>query len=295
MPQEPRIKKIMVIGSGPIVIGQAAEFDYAGTQACRALKEGCEIILVNSNPATIMTDLNMADHVYIEPLQFETLKEIIAQERPDGLLATLGGQVGLNAAKELAEKGVLAQYRVKLLGTPLSAIIKAEDRQHFKKTMQELGEPIPASSIVSSVQDALAFAAQNGYPVVVRPAYTLGGTGGGFAADAAELRHIAQQGLTASPIQQILVEQSVAGWKEIEFEVLRDKNDNCIIVCSMENVDPVGVHTGDSIVVAPAQTLSAEEYTMLRTGARKSFVPSGLRAAAMYSLLKAGQFRVCGN
>jgi carbamoyl-phosphate synthase large subunit len=270
LPQEPRIKKIMVIGSGPIVIGQAAEFDYAGTQACRALKEeGCEIILVNSNPATIMTDLNMADHVYIEPLQVETLKEIIAQERPDGLLATLGGQVGLNAAKELAEKGVLAQYRVKLLGTPLSAIIKAEDRQHFKKTMQELGEPIPASSIVSSVQDALAFAAQNGYPVVVRPAYTLGGTGGGFAADAAELRHIAQQGLTASPIQQILVEQSVAGWKEIEFEVLRDKNDNCIIVCSMENVDPVGVHTGDSIVVAPAQTLSAEEYTMLRTAALK--------------------------
>ncbi|HZK24867.1 MAG TPA: carbamoyl-phosphate synthase large subunit [Oscillospiraceae bacterium] len=277
MPKQLKIKKVMVIGSGPIIIGQAAEFDYAGTQACRALQEeGLEVVLVNSNPATIMTDTNIADRVYIEPLQLEPLTEIIAQERPDGLLPTLGGQVGLNAAKELAEKGILAQYNVQLLGTPLSAIIKAEDREHFKTTMQELQEPIPVSSIVSTVQDAADFAAQNGYPVVIRPAYTLGGTGGGFAANDRELRLIAQQGLKASPIQQILVEQSVAGWKEIEFEVMRDKNDTCITICSMENVDPVGVHTGDSIVVAPAQTLSSEDYTMLRSSALKTIRALGI-------------------
>ncbi|MCR3922926.1 MAG: carbamoyl-phosphate synthase large subunit, partial [Firmicutes bacterium] len=270
MPKYKNIKKVMVIGSGPIIIGQAAEFDYAGTQACRALKEeGIEVVLVNSNPATIMTDANIADRVYIEPLQIGTLTEIIAKERPDGLLPTLGGQIGLNAAKDLAEKGILEQYDVTLLGTPLDAIIRAEDREHFKNTMQELQEPISPSAIVSSVEDAMSFAEEIGYPLVIRPAYTMGGTGGGFAADEHELRLTAQRGLKASPIGQILVERSVAGWKEIEFEVMRDGNDNCITICSMENIDPVGVHTGDSIVVAPAQTLTDKEYNMLRTTSLK--------------------------
>lgn len=270
MPKYQDIKKVMVIGSGPIIIGQAAEFDYAGTQACRALKEeGIEVVLVNSNPATIMTDTNIADRVYIEPLQISTLTEIIAKERPDGLLPTLGGQVGLNAGKDLAEQGVLEKYGVRLLGTPLDAIIRAEDRDHFKQTMKQLGEPIPASAIVSTVDDALAFANETGYPVVVRPAYTMGGTGGGFANDEEELRITAQRGLIASPISQILVESSVAGWKEIEFEVMRDGNDNCITICSMENVDPVGVHTGDSIVVAPAQTLTDQEFQLLRSASLK--------------------------
>jgi carbamoyl-phosphate synthase large subunit len=270
MPKYKDIKKVMVIGSGPIIIGQAAEFDYAGTQACRALREeGLEVVLVNSNPATIMTDTNIADHVYIEPLQISTLTEIIAKERPDGLLPTLGGQIGLNAAKELAEQGVLERYGVRLLGTPLDAIIRAEDREHFKNTMNMLNEPIPASTIVSTVAAAVSFAAEIGYPVVVRPAYTMGGTGGGFADNAEELRIIAQRGIKASPISQILVEKSVAGWKEIEFEVMRDSNDNCITICSMENIDPVGVHTGDSIVVAPAQTLTDKEYQMLRNASLK--------------------------
>ncbi|MCW3491042.1 carbamoyl-phosphate synthase large subunit [Dethiobacter alkaliphilus] len=270
MPRYKDIKKVMVIGSGPIIIGQAAEFDYAGTQACRALKdEGLEVILVNSNPATIMTDTNIADRVYIEPLQIDTLTEIIAKERPDGLLPTLGGQVGLNAGKDLAEQGILERYGVRMLGTPLDAIIRAEDRDHFKQTMEMLNEPIPASTIVSSIDDAVSFAAEAGYPVVVRPAYTMGGTGGGFAADEEELRSTAQRGLKASPINQILVEQSVAGWKEVEFEVMRDSNDNCITICSMENIDPVGVHTGDSIVVAPAQTLTDKEFQMLRNASLK--------------------------
>ncbi len=270
MPKYKDIKKVMVIGSGPIIIGQAAEFDYAGTQACRALKEeGIEVVLVNSNPATIMTDTNIADRVYIEPLQISTLTEIIAKERPDGLLPTLGGQVGLNAGKDLAELGVLEKYGVRLLGTPLAAIIRAEDRDHFKQTMKFLGEPIPASAIVSTVDDALAFAHGTGYPVVVRPAYTMGGTGGGFAKNEEELRITAQRGLKASPISQILVEESVAGWKEIEFEVMRDGNDNCITICSMENIDPVGVHTGDSIVVAPAQTLTDQEFQLLRNASLK--------------------------
>lgn len=270
MPKYTDIKKVMVIGSGPIIIGQAAEFDYAGTQACRALKdEGLEVVLVNSNPATIMTDTNIADRVYIEPLQISTLTEIIAKERPDGLLPTLGGQIGLNSGKELAETGVLERYGVRLLGTPLDAIVRAEDRDHFKQTMQMLNEPIPASIIVSTVDDAVAFANDTGYPVVVRPAYTMGGTGGGFAHSEEELRITAQRGLKASPICQILVEQSVAGWKEIEFEVMRDSNDNCITICSMENIDPVGVHTGDSIVVAPAQTLTDKEFQMLRNASLK--------------------------
>jgi carbamoyl-phosphate synthase large subunit len=270
MPKYKDIKKVMVIGSGPIIIGQAAEFDYAGTQACRALKEeGIEVVLVNSNPATIMTDTNIADRVYIEPLQLSTLTEIIIKERPDGLLPTLGGQIGLNAGKDLAEQGVLERYNVRLLGTPLDAIRKAEDRQHFKDMMNELNEPIPSSTIVSTVEDAVVFANEVGYPLVVRPAYTMGGTGGGFAHSEEELRITAQRGIKASPISQILVEQSVAGWKEIEFEVMRDSNDNCITICSMENIDPVGVHTGDSIVVAPAQTLTDHEYQMLRTASLK--------------------------
>ena len=278
MPKYKDIKKVMVIGSGPIIIGQAAEFDYAGTQACRALKEeGIEVVLVNSNPATIMTDTNIADRVYIEPLQISTLTEIIAKERPDGLLPTLGGQVGLNAGKDLAEQGVLEKYGVRLLGTPLDAIIRAEDRDHFKQTMKQLGEPIPASAIVSTVDDALAFAQETGYPVVVRPAYTMGGTGGGFANNEEELRITAQRGLKASPISQILVETSVAGWKEIEFEVMRDGNDNCITICSMENVDPVGVHTGDSIVVAPAQTLTDQEFQMLRNASLKIIRALGIQ------------------
>lgn len=270
MPKYKDINKVMVIGSGPIIIGQAAEFDYAGTQACRALKEeGLEVVLVNSNPATIMTDTNIADRVYIEPLNLAALTGIIAQERPDGLLPTLGGQVGLNAAKDLAEQGVLDRFGVRLLGTPLEAIIRAEDREHFKNMMRSLNEPIPPSTIVSAVEDAAAFAGEIGYPLVVRPAYTLGGTGGGFAFNEQELRLTAQRGLKASPIAQILVERSVAGWKEIEFEVMRDSNDNCITICSMENIDPVGVHTGDSVVVAPAQTLADREYQMLRTASLK--------------------------
>jgi len=278
MPKYKDIKKVMVIGSGPIIIGQAAEFDYAGTQACRALKEeGIEVVLVNSNPATIMTDTNIADRVYIEPLQISTLTEIIAKERPDGLLPTLGGQVGLNAGKDLAEQGVLEKYGVRLLGTPLDAIIRAEDRDHFKQTMKQLGEPIPASAIVSTVDDALTFAQETGYPVVVRPAYTMGGTGGGFANNEEELRITAQRGLKASPISQILVETSVAGWKEIEFEVMRDGNDNCITICSMENVDPVGVHTGDSIVVAPAQTLTDQEFQLLRNASLKIIRALGIQ------------------
>ncbi|NLZ92839.1 MAG: carbamoyl-phosphate synthase large subunit, partial [Firmicutes bacterium] len=270
MPKNKDLKKVLVIGSGPIIIGQAAEFDYAGTQACRALREeGYSVVLVNSNPATIMTDVNIADRIYIEPLQTETLEKIIIREKPDGLLPTLGGQVALNLAKELAEKGVLAQYKVKLLGTPLTSIIRAEDREHFKQTMQELQEPVPASTIVSSLEAALNFADQIGYPVVVHPAYTLVGTGGGFANNEYELRQIALRGLKASPIHQLLIEKSVAGWKEIEFEVMRDSKDNCITICSMENIDPVGVHTGDSIVVAPAQTLTQQEYNMLRTASLK--------------------------
>jgi carbamoyl-phosphate synthase large subunit len=265
MPKKSHIKKVMVIGSGPIVIGQAAEFDYAGTQACRSLKEeGLEVVLVNSNPATIMTDLNIADKVYLEPLNVEFLERVIQQEKPDGLLPTLGGQVGLNLAVALAEAGVLEREGVELLGTPLAAIKKAEDRELFKDTMQAIGEPVPPGEIVTTVEQALEFARQNGYPVIVRPAYTLGGTGGGIAHTEVQLIDIANKGLKASAIGQVLLEQSVAGWKEIEYEVMRDGANNCIIVCNMENIDPVGVHTGDSVVIAPSQTLSDKEYQMLR-------------------------------
>ncbi|UMZ73873.1 carbamoyl-phosphate synthase large subunit [Natranaerofaba carboxydovora] len=265
MPKIDGIKKVLVIGSGPIIIGQAAEFDYAGTQACRTLKEeGIEVVLVNSNPATIMTDKEMAHKVYLEPLNKEYIEEIIMTERPDGLLSTLGGQVGLNMAEELSKSGVLERYNVKLLGTPLEAISKAEDRNLFRDTMIKLNEPIPESTIVSTKEEALDFARKIGFPVIVRPAYTLGGTGGGIAYNEEELEQTASRGLYYSMIKQLLIEKSVYGWKEIEYEVIRDSSDNCMIVCDMENFDPVGVHTGDSIVAAPSQTLTDEEQKMLR-------------------------------
>jgi len=262
--------KVLLIGSGPILIGQAAEFDYAGTQACRALREeGIETVLVNSNPATIMTDPGVADVTYLEPLTVPVLERIIARERPDGILPTLGGQTGLNLAVALADAGVLDKYQVRLLGTPLTAIKQAEDREAFKQLLIEIGEPVPESITATSVADALAFAERVGYPLVIRPAFTLGGTGGGFANNRAELESRTQGGISASPIGQVLVERSLLGWKELEYEVMRDANDTCITICNMENIDPMGVHTGDSIVVAPSQTLTDKEYQMLRTSALK--------------------------
>jgi carbamoyl-phosphate synthase large subunit len=259
-------RNVMVIGSGPIVIGQAAEFDYAGVQACRALREeGHRVVLVNSNPATIMTDPEIADAVYLEPLTVASLGEIIARERPDALLPTLGGQTGLNLAVELEEAGVLAEHDVELLGTPIETIRLAEDRERFKLKMQEIGEPVAESAVVTAIEQGVEFAARAGYPLVVRPAYTLAGTGGGVVYDEAQLRETLDAGLRASLIGQALLETSLLGWKEIEYEVLRDGDDNCIVVCNMENIDPVGVHTGDSIVVAPSQTLSDLEYQMLRS------------------------------
>ncbi len=270
MPLDTNIHRVMVIGSGPIVIGQAAEFDYAGTQACRALKEeGLEVILVNSNPATIMTDKAMADHIYIEPLTVTTLERIIEKEQPDSLLSTLGGQTGLTLSMQLAKSGFLKTHGARLLGANPETIDKAEDRQRFKDTMQAIGEPVIPSGVVTDVAAALAFAAETGYPVIVRPAFTLGGSGGGIAQDDRELKEIAANGLRLSPITQILVEKCISGWKEIEFEGMRDQNGNVITVCSMENFDPVGVHTGDSIVIAPAMTLSDREYQMLRSATRK--------------------------
>lgn len=258
----------MVIGSGPIVIGQAAEFDYAGTQACRSLKEeGIEVVLVNSNPATIMTDRDIADKVYIEPLTAKVLEQIIEKEKPDSILPTLGGQAGLNLGMELEESGFLASHNVKLLGTTAATIRKAEDRQEFKDTMEKIGEPCAASLVVENVADGVAFTNTIGYPVVLRPAYTLGGSGGGIAHNQLELEEILENGLRLSRVGQVLVERCIAGWKEIEYEVMRDSAGNCITVCNMENIDPVGVHTGDSIVVAPSQTLSDKEYQMLRTSA----------------------------
>ncbi len=265
MPKRLDIKKIMVIGSGPIIIGQAAEFDYAGTQACQALREeGYEVILINSNPATIMTDTSVADKVYIEPLTVEFASRIIHKERPDAILGTLGGQTGLNLVVELSKAGVLEENNVEILGTALDAIEKAEDRELFKNLMLELEQPIPESLIVHTVEESLSFAHEIGYPVVVRPAFTLGGTGGGFARNDEELADIAKNGLKLSPVTQCLIEKSIAGFKEVEYEVMRDNNDNAIVVCNMENVDPVGIHTGDSIVVAPVQTLSDRENQMLR-------------------------------
>lgn len=268
MARDNTIKKVLVIGSGPIVIGQAAEFDYAGTQACRSLKEeGIEVVLVNSNPATIMTDKEIADEVYIEPLTVKALEQIIEKERPDSVLPTLGGQAGLNLGMELEESGFLAAHGVRLIGTTAQTIKKAEDRQEFKDTMEKIGEPVAASKVVHDVEEGVRFTNTIGYPVVLRPAYTLGGSGGGIANDENELREILQNGLRLSRVHEVLVERCIAGWKEIEYEVMRDAAGNCITVCNMENIDPVGVHTGDSIVVAPSQTLSDKEYQMLRSSA----------------------------
>ena len=268
MPKDPNVKKVMVIGSGPIVIGQAAEFDYAGTQACRSLKEeGVEVILVNSNPATIMTDRDIADKVYIEPLTVKVLEQLIEKEKPDSILPTLGGQAGLNLGMELDESGFLASHDVKLLGTTSQTIRKAEDRQEFKDTMEKIGEPCAPSLVVRNIEDGVAFAKKIGYPVVLRPAYTLGGSGGGIAHSQMELEEILANGLRLSRGGEVLVERCIAGWKEIQYEVMRDSAGNCITVCNMENIDPVGVHTGDSIVVAPSQTLGDKEYQMLRSAA----------------------------
>lgn len=285
MPLRKDIKKVMVIGSGPIIIGQAAEFDYAGTQACRSLKEeGLEVVLVNSNPATIMTDANMADRVYIEPLTPGFVTRIIRQEKPDGLLPTLGGQVGLNLALQLAEFGVLEEEGVQLLGTPLEAIKRAEDRELFKEMMKTIGEPIPESAIVSTLEEAGAFAREIGFPLIVRPAYTLGGTGGGIAYNMSELRAITSRGLKHSIINQALIERCVVGWKEIEYEVMRDGADNCITICNMENIDPMGIHTGDSIVVAPSQTLSDKEYQQLRMASLKIIRALGIEGGCNVQL-----------
>ena len=270
MPRDMSIKKVLVIGSGPIVIGQAAEFDYAGTQACRSLKEeGLEVVLLNSNPATIMTDKDIADKVYIEPLTPEVVEQLILKEQPDSVLPTLGGQAGLNLAMELEESGFLREHHVRLIGTTSETIKKAEDRLEFKAAMERIHEPVAASLVVESVEDGLAFANEIGYPVVLRPAYTLGGSGGGIAHNSGQLMEILENGLRLSRVGQVLVERCIAGWKEIEYEVMRDGRGNCITVCNMENIDPVGVHTGDSIVVAPSQTLGDKEYQMLRTSALK--------------------------
>src|SRR5579875_1418355 len=268
MPRSADIKKVLLIGSGPIVIGQAAEFDYAGTQACKALREeGVTSVLVNSNPATIMTDEGMADITYIEPLTVDVIARIIERERPDGVLGTLGGQTGLNLSVKLHESGVLEKYGARLLGTPVQAIQKAEDREAFKQLLISIGEPVPPSRTVNTLAEALEFEAQIGLPLVIRPAFTLGGTGGGVAWTHEELIEVAQRGLAASQIHQVLVEQYLRGWKELEYEVIRDAGDTCITVCNMENLDPLGIHTGDSIVVAPSQTLTDREYQMLRGAA----------------------------
>ncbi|MBO5098766.1 MAG: carbamoyl-phosphate synthase large subunit, partial [Clostridia bacterium] len=268
MPLNKDIKKVMVIGSGPIVIGQAAEFDYAGAQACRVLRdEGLDIVLVNSNPATIMTDKKMADAIYLEPLTAETVKRIIEKEKPDSILPSLGGQTGLTIAMQLSKEGYLDKMGVKLLGTNEEAIIKAEDRELFKETMDSINQPCIPSDIATDVERCLEIADEIGYPVIVRPAFTLGGAGGGVAYNKDELRSIAGNGLLLSPITQVLIEKYIFGWKEIEFEVIRDSKGTAITVCSMENVDPVGVHTGDSIVVAPAVSLSTKEYNMLKSAA----------------------------
>ncbi|MGJ3193750.1 carbamoyl phosphate synthase large subunit [Peribacillus frigoritolerans] len=277
MPKDDTIQTILVIGSGPIVIGQAAEFDYAGTQACLALKEeGYKVILVNNNPATIMTDDMNADAVYFEPLTVDVLEKIISKEKPDGLLATLGGQTGLNLAYQLDDAGILEKYKVKLLGTPIDSIKKGEDRELFRELMFEIGEPVPDSTIVHTLEEALAFADKIGFPIIVRPAYTLGGTGGGIADSLETFKELVRGGLQESPITQCLIERSIAGFKEVEYEVMRDGNNTCITICNMENIDPVGIHTGDSIVVAPSQTLSDDEFQMLRSASIKIISALGI-------------------
>ena len=270
MPKRTDIHKVLVIGSGPIVIGQAAEFDYAGTQACLALREeGYEVVLINSNPATIMTDTDIADKVYMEPLNLEYVARIIRHERPDAIVPGLGGQTGLNLAVQLAKKGVLQECQVEILGTSFESIERAEDRELFKELCESLGEPVLPSEIANTLEEGLKAAAEIGYPVVLRPAYTLGGTGGGFADDEEECREMLKNALALSPVHQVLVEKSIKGYKEVEYEVMRDANDTAITICNMENIDPVGVHTGDSIVVAPSQTLTNKEYHMLRDSALK--------------------------
>nr|MCR5468496.1 carbamoyl-phosphate synthase large subunit [Lachnospiraceae bacterium] len=295
MPRNNDIKKVLVIGSGPIVIGQAAEFDYAGTQACRSLKEeGVEVVLVNSNPATIMTDKEIADEVYIEPLTVPVLQEIIKKEKPDSVLPTLGGQAGLNLGMELSESGFLAENGVRLIGTTAETIFRAEDRQAFKDTMEKLGEPVAASLVVHSVEEGIRFTNTIGYPVVLRPAYTLGGSGGGIAHNEQELIDILTNGLRLSRVHEVLVERCIAGWKEIEYEVMRDAAGNCITVCNMENIDPVGVHTGDSIVVAPSQTLGDKEYQMLRTSALNIITELGITGGCnVQYALKPDSFEYC--
>ncbi len=277
MPKDNTIQTILVIGSGPIVIGQAAEFDYAGTQACLALKEeGYKVILVNNNPATIMTDEINADAVYFEPLTVDVLEKIIAKEKPDGLLATLGGQTGLNLAYQLDEAGILEKYSVKLLGTPIDSIKKGEDRELFRQLMFEINEPVPDSTIVHTLEEAIAFSKKIGFPIIVRPAYTLGGSGGGIADNIDAFKELVRGGLQESPITQCLIEKSIAGFKEVEYEVMRDGNNTCITICNMENIDPVGIHTGDSIVVAPSQTLSDDEFQMLRSASIKIISALGI-------------------
>lgn len=285
MPRDTSIKRVMVIGSGPIIIGQAAEFDYAGAQACRALREeGVHVILINSNPATIMTDTEMADRVYIEPLNVEFAERIIAKERPDGLLATLGGQTGLNLATLLAEAGILEKYNVRLLGTPLASIRQAEDREEFRNLMREIGEPVPESWIVTDESQLQPAIDSNIWPLIVRPAYTLGGTGGGIAVNEKQLLEITKRGLALSMRHQVMIERYLMGWKEVEYEVMRDANDTAITVCNMENFDPMGVHTGDSIVVAPSQTLSDKEYQMLRTASLKIIRALGIEGGCNVQL-----------
>jgi carbamoyl-phosphate synthase large subunit len=287
MPKDINIKKVMVIGSGPIVIGQAAEFDYAGAQACRALREeGVSVVLVNSNPATIMTDVEMADRIYIEPLTVPFLRKIIERERPDGLVPTLGGQTGLNLATALAKAGVLDEFNVKLLGTPLETIAKAEDREQFRSLMREIGEPVPDSHIIDTDENLEVLSKQDGlpWPLIVRPAYTLGGSGGGIAHTPDELIEIGGRGMRLSPTNQVMVERCLVGWKEVEYEVMRDANDTCITICNIENFDPMGVHTGDSIVVAPSQTLSDKEYQMLRTASIKIIRALGIEGGCNVQL-----------
>lgn len=287
MPKNPNVHKVMVIGSGPIVIGQAAEFDYAGAQACRALREeGCSVVLVNSNPATIMTDVEMADRVYIEPLTVPFLEKVIARERPDGLVPTLGGQTGLNLATALSKAGILEKYNVALLGTPLSAIAKAEDREEFRDLMREIGEPVPESFIIETDEALDELSQRTGlpWPLIIRPAYTLGGSGGGIAYTPEELLEIGRRGMRLSPRHQVMVERCLVGWKEVEYEVMRDGADTAITICNMENLDPMGVHTGDSIVVAPSQTLSDREYQMLRTASLKIIRALGIEGGCNVQL-----------
>ena len=285
MPKRQDLQKILVIGSGPIVIGQAAEFDYAGTQACLALREeGYEVVLCNSNPATIMTDTTVADKVYMEPLNLEYLAKIIRRERPDAILPGIGGQTGLNLAMQLEKKGILQECRVELLGTGIESIERAEDREQFKELCESLGEPVLPSDIANSMEEGRMIAKQIGYPVVLRPAFTLGGTGGGFADNEEELLHIMKHALALSPVHQVLIEKSIKGYKEIEYELIRDANDTAIAICNMENLDPVGIHTGDSIVVCPSQTLTNKEYHMLRDSALKIIRALKIEGGSMCSL-----------